>query len=180
MTDKELVHKLVEGDEKALYELYNTYQRSLYSFIYKRLRDDEVTEEILQDVFIHVLESLRDFRFQSSLKTFVYTIARNKIIDYIRKKKIKKVIFSTLPSYVVESLTQVDLNEEIEKKELQQKLEKTFSELPHEYQVILRLKYVENKSVQFIAETLLKTFKSTESLLYRARKAFIKAYSTSP
>ena len=180
MTDKELVHKLVEGDEKALYELYSTYKQALYNFIYKRLRDEALTEEILQDVFIQALESLRDFRFQSSVKTFIYTIARNKIIDYIRKKKIKKVIFSTLPAYVVEGLTQVDFNEEIEKKELQQKLERTFSELPHEYQVILRLKYIENKSVHFIAETLVKTFKSTESLLYRARRAFIKAYSTSP
>ncbi|CAN5219309.1 RNA polymerase sigma factor [soil metagenome] len=180
MTDQELVQKLTQGDEKALFELYNTYKKPLFQFIYKRLRDSALTEEILQDVFINSLESLRDFRFQSSVKTFIYTIARNKIIDHIRRKKIKKVLFSTLPSYIVESLTQVDFNEEIEKKELQEKLEQTFSELPHEYQVILRLKYIEDKSVEFIAETLVKTFKSTESLLFRARKAFIKTYSTMP
>lgn len=180
MKDHELVQKLIDGEEKALYELYSLYQKPLSNFIYKRTGDTTLTEEILQDVFIHALESLRDFRFQCSVKTFMYTIARNKVIDFIRKKKIKKVLLSTLPTYIVEGLTKVDFNEEMEKKELQEKLEQTFSELPHEYQVILRLKYIENQSVQYIAEYLFKTFKSTESLLYRARKAFIKTYSTLP
>lgn len=178
MKDQELVQLLTQGDEKALIELYNSYQKPLSNFIYKRIHDAAQTEEILQDVFIQSLESLRDFRFQCSIKTFMYTIARNKVIDYIRKKKIKKVLFSTLPSYIVEGLIQIDFNEEIEKKELQEKMERAFSELPHEYQVILRLKYIEDKSVEAIAEMLLKTFKSTESLLYRARRAFIKTYST--
>lgn len=180
MKDQELIQKLIEGDEKALYELYSLYSKPLLNFIYKRIHDEALADEIMQDVFLNALESFRDFRFQCSIKTFIYTIARNKVIDYIRKKKIKKVLLSTLPPYVVESLTQVDIHEEMEKKEIQQKLEKTFSELPHEYQVILRLKYIENKSVQFIANTLVKTFKSTESLLYRARKAFIKTYSAMP
>ena len=180
MKDQQLVQKLIDGDEQALYELYSTYQKLLFNFIYKRIRDEALADEILQDVFINAFDSLRDFRFQCSIKTFIYTIARNKIIDYIRKKKIKKILLSALPSYFVDSITQVDFDEEIEKKELQTKLEQTFAELPHEYQVILRLKYVENQSVQFIAETLLKTFKSTESLLYRARKAFIKTYSNKP
>lgn len=180
MKDKDLVEKLIAGDERALHELYNTYQKQLSHFIFKQIRDESLTQEILQDVFIHALESLRDFRFQCSVKTFMYTITRNKVIDHIRKKKIKKVLLSTLPTYIVEGLTKVDFNEELEKKELQEKLEQTFSELPHEYQVILRLKYIDNRSVQFIAETLVKTFKSTESLLYRARRAFIKAYSTEP
>ncbi len=180
MEDHELVQKISQGDEKALFEMYRVYQKPLEKFIYKRVCDQSLTDEILQDVFIHALESLRDFRFQCSVKTFIYTIARNKIIDYIRKKKIKKILFSTMPSYIVESLIQVDFNDEIEKKELQEKLEQTFAELPHEYQIILRLKYIENKSVQDIAEIFLKTFKSTESLLFRARRAFIRTYSTKP
>ncbi|MCB0753430.1 MAG: RNA polymerase sigma factor, partial [Ignavibacteriae bacterium] len=111
-------------------------------------------------------------------KTFLFTIARNKSIDYIRKKKIKRILFSALPSFVVEGLASVVMEDELEKKEVQQKIESTLQKLPHEYQIILRLKYMENKSVDHIAETLVKTFKSTESLLFRARKAFIKVYLT--
>jgi len=53
-------------------------------------------------------------------------------------------------------------------------------ELPHDYRLILRLKYIEEHSVQEISKQLAKTFKSTESLLYRARKAFIECYNTKP
>lgn len=176
VSEKELVQKIISRDEKALHSLYKTYYRSLYNFVYKKLGDKSVTEEIVQDTFIHFLESLRDFRYQCSLKTFLFTIGRNKAIDYIRKKKIKKILFSALPSFIVEGLASV-VDDSLEKKELQQKLESTFDELPHEYQLILRLKYLEGKSVHHIAGVLSKTFKSTESLLFRARKAFIKVYT---
>ena len=175
--EKQLVDKIVEGDERALYDIYNLYHKQLFNFINKRLLNTSVSEEIVQDVFIHFFESLRDFRYQCSLKTFIHTIARNKMIDYMRKKKIKKVVFSALPDFIVEGLTKIDFDEEFEKIELQQKLDRTLQELPHEYQIILRLKYIENKSVKHISSSLLKTIKSTESMLFRARKAFIKIYT---
>lgn len=177
MDDKTLVEKLLNRDEKSLFTVYSTYRKPLYNFIYKKLQDKTVAEELVQDVFIHFLESLRDFRFQSSIKTFIYTIARNKTIDYMRKKKIKRIVFSHMPSFIVEGLTQIDFDEELEKKDLQERLENAFDKLPHEYEVVLRLKYIDDESVQSIAQTLFKSFKSTESLLFRARRAFIKVYS---
>ncbi|HRN70454.1 MAG TPA: RNA polymerase sigma factor [Candidatus Woesebacteria bacterium] len=176
--DHIIVAKLIAHDEQALFSLYKTYNLALYNFIYKKLQDKQLAEELTQDVFIELVESLRDFRFQCSLKTFLFTIARNKAIDYIRRKKLKRILFSALPSFVVEGLASVVMDDDIEKKEVQQKIEKTLQKLPHEYQIILRLKYIEEKPVGYIAEKLLKTFKSTESLLFRARKAFIKAYGT--
>lgn len=177
-TDAIIVEKLIAHDEKALFSLYKQYRTPLYNFIFNKLRDKQVAEELTQDIFIDFIESLRDFRFQSSLKTFLYTIARNKAIDYMRRKKIKRILFSALPAFIVEGLASVVMDDEIEKKELQQKIESTLQQLPHEYEIILRLKYMENKSVGHISGKLLKTFKSTESLLFRARKAFIKAYTT--
>lgn len=177
-TDVIIVEKLIARDEQALFSLYKKYHTPLVNFINKKLNDKHLAEELAQDIFINVIESLRDFRYQCSLKTFIYTIARNKVIDHIRRKKIKRILFSALPPFVVEGLATVVMDDEIEKKEIQQKIESTFKKLPHEYQIILRLKYMENKSVGNISEQLLKTFKSTESLLFRARKAFIKTYST--
>lgn len=177
-TDAILVKKLIAHDEQALFSLYKKYRTPVYSFIYKKVNDKQLADELTQDIFINVIESLRDFRYQCSLKTFIFTIARNKAIDYMRRKKIKRVLFSALPTFVVEGLASVVMDDELEKKELQQKIESTLQKLPHEYQIILRLKYMENKSVDHIAEKLVKTFKSTESLLFRARKAFMKTYRT--
>ena len=67
----------------------------------------------MQDSFVAFFEKLRDFRGQSSLKTYLFSIARNKTIDYIRKKKIKKVLFSALPSQFVESIAFVLFDDEI-------------------------------------------------------------------
>jgi RNA polymerase sigma-70 factor (ECF subfamily) len=175
-TEKELVQKIISRDEKSLFHLYKTYHKQLHNFIYKKLQDHQLAEEIAQDVFLEFIESLRDFRYQCSLKTFLFTIARNKSIDYMRKKKIKKILFSALPSFVVEGLSAVLPDDTLEKKVVEEKIEDTLHTLPREYQLILRLKYIENKSVEYIAENLVKTFKSTESLLFRARRAFIKVY----
>lgn len=175
--DRELVQKIIECSEQALHECISQYQKPLFLYILRQLGDKNLAEELVQDVFIDFLEQLRDFRFQSSLKTFLFTIARNKTIDVIRKKKIKKILFSALPSYIVEGLVKVRMDEDIERKELEQKIAHVMDSLPHDYQVILRLKYVEETSVKNIATKLSLPFKATESLLFRARKAFIRLFS---
>ena len=124
------------------------------------------------------IEALRDFRFQSSLKTFLFSIARHKIVDQIRKKKIKNILFSRLPSYIVEGLKVAFIDEEIDKKELREKIMKILESLPNDYRVILRLKYIEGIKIKEIAEKLKMNFKATESLLFRARKNFIKVYNS--
>ncbi len=179
-SEQVLVEKIISRDEKSLFSLYKIYHKPLHNFVYGKLKDHPLAEELAHDIFLEFIESLRDFRFQCSLKTFLYTIARNKVIDHIRKKKIKKILFSALPAFVVEGLSAVLPDDTLEKKVVEQKIEDTLHTLPREYQLILRLKYIENKSVAYIAENLVKTFKSTESLLFRARRAFIKVYRSLP
>jgi RNA polymerase sigma-70 factor (ECF subfamily) len=178
--EKQLVAAITRGDEKSLLEIYNAHHKALFQFVYHKVGDKQLAEELTNDIFLQFIESLRDFRFQASLKTFLFTIARNKIIDYFRKKKIKKILFSALPSFVVDGLASVVMEDELDQKELSEKIDMTLESLPHEYQVVLRLKYMEQKSVHHIAEVLVKTFKSTESLLYRARRAFMEAYQSNP
>lgn len=178
--EEQLVHRILERDEQALHVLFHQYHQPLLAFISRQLSDKQLAEEIVQDVFIDFLEALRDFRYQSSVKTFLFTIARNKVIDVIRKKKIKRILFSALPTFVVEGLARVVMDDDMEKKELEEKMQKVFATLPHDYQVILRLKYVEDESVKSIAEELSLPFKATESLLFRARKAFVKVFRSLP
>jgi len=176
-SERLLIEKLLQKNPQALHTLYKTYHAELSHFVANRLSEPHIAEELTQDILIQFLESIRDFRYQCSLKTFLFTIARNKVIDHIRKKKVKRIFFSHLPSFVVDGLATVVMDEDLERHELTQKLEKTFNDLPHDYQLVLRLKYIEDKSVKEIAEVLVRSFKSTESLLFRARKAFIEIYS---
>lgn len=174
--DKEIVAGIVNHDQKIVNSFYRNNFQIIFRFINRKINDPQLCEELTQDVFIDFFESLRDFRFQSSLKTFLFSIAKYKVIDSIRKKKIKRILFSALPSYVVEGLKTILIDDEIEKKELQSKIATVFSHLPNDYQLVLRLKYQEGEKVQSIAQKLALKFKATESLIFRARKAFIRIY----
>ena len=177
LEEKKLLEKIIKKDEKALFFVYKKYQPSIFNFVKSQINNYQTAEELTQDIFLDFIEALRDFRFQSSLKTFIFSIARHKVIDQIRKKKIKSILFSHLPSFIVESLKVVFIDEEIDKKELKEKIEKIINSLPNDYQLILRLKYIEGIKMKNVSEKLKMNFKATESLLFRARKSFIKVFN---
>ncbi|VVA44055.1 conserved hypothetical protein [Candidatus Roizmanbacteria bacterium] len=177
LEEKKLLEKIIKKDEKALFFVYKKYQPSIFNFVKSQINNYQTAEELTQDIFLDFIEALRDFRFQSSLKTFIFSIARHKVIDQIRKKKIKSILFSHLPSFIVESLKVVFIDEEIDKKELKEKIEKIINSLPNDYQLILRLKYIEGIKMKDVSEKLKMNFKATESLLFRARKSFIKVFN---
>jgi RNA polymerase sigma-70 factor (ECF subfamily) len=171
-----IVTKILNRDEDAFMSFVKEHEKVLYNFIFRQIRNPEVAEELVQDVFIDFLEALRNFQYQSKLKTFLFSIAKYKVIDVMRKKKIKKVLFSALPDYVVEGLSPVLMEEQLEKKELASKIQTIINKLPNDYQVILRLKYIDGVRVKNIASRLSLTFKATESLLFRARRAFTRLF----
>jgi len=92
--EKKLLEKIVNRDEKSLLLVYKKYQPSIFNFVKSQISNYQTAEELTQDIFLDFIEALRDFHFQSSLKTFIFAIARHKIIDQIRKKKIKNILFS--------------------------------------------------------------------------------------
>jgi len=177
--DKELISKIINRDEKALYSFYREFKKPLLNFILRTIKDKQDAEEVLQDSFFSFIESLRDFRGQSSLKTFLFSIAKFKTIDKLRKKQLKRILFSHLPEYFVESLASVVLDETLDKKYVTEEIEKAFNKLPHDYALALRLKYKEGFKVAEIAKKIPLSFKATESLIFRARKAFVAAYANS-
>lgn len=178
--DKKIIKKIIEKDERTIALIYNQYKKSIFNFVNKQLNNTLAAEELTQDIFFDFIENLRDFRGDSSLKTFLFSIARYKVIDVIRKKKIKRIFFCHLPNSLIENISAFILDDEIEKKELKEKIKKAFDKLPNDYQVILRLKYVNGERVRKISEKLTLTFKATESLLFRARRAFTKVFNALP
>lgn len=173
--DHVLVKGILSGSEKSLLAFYRHFSPKLLAFIKKRTPSCEDAEEILQDVLLSSLDSLRDFTFKSSLNTFLHAIAKNKIIDFYRKKKIKKVLFSQVPK--LESLLTTLLGPEdvFEEKQLRIRISQALKKLSPKYQKIITLKYFDDLSVREITRELQISFKSAESMLFRARKAFAKA-----
>lgn len=178
MTDKELVLGILADDEKSLQCFYQNYSPILTSFIRKKISDEKDVEEIFQDTMFAFLEALRDFTFKCSLSTYLISIGKRKIVDFYRKKKIKKVLFSQMPESLTPLLAALTTPEtSFDEKLLKQSIEKTLTMLKPKYRQIIHLKYVEGFSVSEIAQKLSLSFKTAESRLFRARSEFIKLYS---
>ena len=176
MTEKQLVAGILSGDEPSLRYFYKTHASKLLAFVKQRLGDEKDVEEIVQDTFLASLDALRDFTFKCSLSTFLCSIAKRKVVDFYRRKKLKRVLFSQFPQ--IESLLSLLTTPEdkLDEKLLVEKIERTFSKLPSRYKQILKLKYVDGLTVDEVARELSMSFKGIESSLFRARKAFVIQY----
>ena len=175
--DRQLVNKILVGDEKAIQLFYKKYSQKLLNFILLKIDDPADAEEILQDTLISAMDSLPLFSGQSSLYTWLGAIAKHEVVDFYRKKKIKTILFSRLP--ILEGLAGQALGpeERLMEKEVKNKIKIVFKKLSEGYGQILRLKYVEGYSVTQIAKKLGMTFKAVESKLFRARIAFQEQYA---
>lgn len=91
-----LVRKILAGNEQALRSFYKANKEKIYLFIFSKISNRKDVEEVFSDTFLASIEALRDFTFSCSLSTFLYGIARHKIIDYYRKQKIEEILFSKL------------------------------------------------------------------------------------
>jgi len=178
MKEKNIIQGIIRKDERILHRFYTKHHGLVFHFLYRQIRDRETCEELVQDTFLECIEGLRNFRGESSLRTYLLTIARYKAIDYIKRKKIKKILFSALPEGMVEGIVKIFMDDSIEQKEMASRIDRVISQLPNDYQVILRLKYMDGRRVKEIASRLALPFKATESLLFRARTAFIRVYKS--
>ena len=83
--DEELIERFHTGDTAAFEELLKRYQRPVFNFILRSTRDRDTAEELLQEVFLKVIQKSKDFQGNSKFSTWLYTLARNLCIDTGRK-----------------------------------------------------------------------------------------------
>lgn len=174
MTD--LIDRILARDRQALLAFYRQYSPKLSTYIHAKIAEREDAEEVLQDTLFAFLEAARDFRGGSSIKTFLYSIAHHKIVDYYRKKKLKQLFFSRVPT--LENLISPLLTPEaaFDDALLKEKIYTVLSRILPNYRSMLVLKYMDNLSVSEIAKKCTISFKSAESQLFRARKAFVELF----
>lgn len=172
----DLIDNILARDRRALHTFYQQYTPRLASFIHAKIGVREDAEEVLADTLFAFLEAIRDFHGKSSIKTFLFSIAHHKVVDYYRKKKLKQLLFSRTPSleHLVSPLLSPE--EELDTKLLKEKIQSVLSRILPRYRSILILKYMDNLSVSDIARKFALSFKSAESQLFRARKAFVELF----
>ncbi|MFH0863772.1 MAG: sigma-70 family RNA polymerase sigma factor [Candidatus Gottesmanbacteria bacterium] len=176
MNDRQLIKKVLDKDQKAIKEFYKLYSPSLFNLISAKIDRREDVEELLQDTWISILDSLPLFNFQSSFLTWAKSIAFHEVADFYRKRKIKSLIFSHLP--FLENLVSEALGPDIkyQQQEIKQEIDVVLKHLSEGYSEIIRLKYIEGHSMAQIGYKLSISIKAVESKLSRARIAFQKEW----
>lgn len=91
-SDKELVDKVLKGNQAAFSILVKKYERLVYHIVNRIVLDNEVTKDVCQEVFIKVYQKLEDFKFNAKLSTWIATIAYRKALNHIKMAKSKKPV----------------------------------------------------------------------------------------
>ncbi len=156
----------------SMESFYNKYYKGVAGFVRKRIDDEWVVEELTNDILMAGYKSLPTFREKGSEFSWLCGIAKHKIVDYYRKKKIRTILFSSSPLF--EEIADEALSPERDclKNELKKEIEETFRDVGEGYKKILRLKYIDGLKVKQIAKLLECSVKAAESKLSRAKQSF--------
>ncbi len=170
-----LVVRLLQGEKGAATEFYRAYAPKTRRYLQGKLPEGEV-EEILQDTFLSAFDSLPLYRGDSSVATWLLSIARHEVADFYRKRYVRAAVEKTAPLF--DNMVSEILSPEFayEKKRMEKRFMAAYRSLSRQYQDILSYRYELSMSVKEIAERMELPFKAAESLLYRARLAFREAY----
>jgi RNA polymerase sigma-70 factor (ECF subfamily) len=172
--DSILVRDYISGDEKALEILIKRHNQRITSFIYSKVMDRDVSEDIFQDTFIKVIKTLKKGNYSEEGKflPWVMRIAHNLIIDYFRKNK-RLPKFEGSDDFNIFSLISDDkLNAEkqIIKDQIDSNLELLIEELPDDQREVLVMRIYRDMSFKEISEN---TGVSINTALGRMRYALI-------
>jgi len=85
LNDSELVGMFKNGDNDAFEEIVMRYQAQVYTYVMSITKNPDVSNDIIQDVFIRVFKKLRDYNEEDKLKNWLFTLSRNMTMDYYRK-----------------------------------------------------------------------------------------------
>jgi RNA polymerase sigma-70 factor (ECF subfamily) len=169
--DEELVDKYNNGDSVSLRILIDRYTSHIYNYSFRFVGEFNASD-VTQDIFIKVWKNLKNFdENKSSFKTWIFTITRNTIIDFLRKRKIR--VFSDLDTEdenFSESLEDESLlpNEILEKLEDEKFLNNLVEKLSDKYKEVLILYYQEEMTFKEIGEMLGKPLNTVKSYHHRA------------
>jgi RNA polymerase sigma factor (sigma-70 family) len=175
MNEQELVERLKRGDEQAFKTIVDTWGDMVYNTVLGFVQNEAEAEDVTQEVFVKVYESVKGFKEEAKFSTWLYRIAVNKAMELLRKKKAKKR-FGFMQSLFGE-------NQEVlhdppdfhhpgiraEQKENAAELFKAIKVLPENQRVAFTLNKLEGLSYQEVAEVMSLSVSSVESLIHRAK-----------
>lgn len=163
--DRVLYRRFLNGDEKSFDMIMDKYMEKLTYFVYGIVKRIDVAEDISQDVFVYILMNKNIYNSEFSLKSYLYTIARSRAINYLKREK--KITYLVDESYV---FSEQDVEDVVFSNEENMILKQSIDLLPEKQRRIIYLVDIEELSYREICEVLNMSLPQVKSLIHRARK----------
>ncbi len=172
--DATLVARAQQGDRAAVAEIYERHHPAIYRYIFYRVGDSPTAEDLTGTVFVRVVENIDRFVYRGKpLLTWLYTIARNVVVDHHRRTGGAAAV--PLDERLVTG--EGDVERAAELALTQQRLAAALSHLTDDQRQVILLKFIEEMSNEEVAETLGKTIGAVKSLQHRALAALQRVLS---
>lgn len=178
--DYAVVQRAIGGDQSAFKMLFDKYKQPLYFHILKLVKDREIIEDLLQEIFLKAFDNISSFNPDYAFSTWLYRITTNHSIDYLRKKKLKTFSIHD-PIRTKDGEMSIELEDEsrttddlIMRKQRSQILREALDSLPEKYREIIKMRHVEELSYQEIAEILDLPLGTVKAHIFRARELLYK------
>ena len=174
------VDAALAGDQKAYQQLVDKYQRALYFHILKMVQNRDVVDDLVQEAFMKAFDCLDSYNRQFAFSTWIYRIATNHTIDYLRKKKLSTLSIDEpvqgkdgeMNIELPDETTQTDMD--IIRKQRRTMVREAVESLPEKYRVVVRMRHMEEKSYEEIADELELPLGTVKAHIFRARELLNK------
>ena len=183
MIERDFIEELKQGKRNAYEKLLDQFQDLVYGKCLSFVPNKEDAEDIAQEVFVEVYNSIKKFKGNSKLSTWIYKITTNKCLEFIRKKNTKKR-FAFLQSLLGNEIA-IDKTSYftefkhpgilLENQERSKILFLAINKLPEDQKVVFILNKIDGLSYKEVSEITNRSISSIESLLFRAKKNLQKS-----
>jgi RNA polymerase sigma-70 factor (ECF subfamily) len=178
--DFEAIRKILDGDKSAFAFLQNKYKSRIKSLVRRMIKDPDDVDDLTQEAFIKAYNALETFQFAYNFSAWLYRIASNSCIDFLRKKRFKTIsldqpigtdedMYIDVPS---EDHTPDLMMISTERKRI---LNKAIDELPENYRVIIQMRHRDELDYKEISEKLDIPLGTVKAHLFRARRILYEA-----
>ena len=180
LEDSRLIRKALAGNEDGYRKLMEKYHDPIAGFILRMIHDRQQVEDLTQEAFIKAFTSLKSFNEEYAFSTWLYKIATNNCIDYIRKRKLPTSSIDK-PIETKDGQHRFELSDETYAADKQiiagqrsNLLAKAITKLPEKYRRVIHLRHTEERSYEEIADILHLPIGTVKAHIFRAREMLYK------
>lgn len=171
-SDQELVVLLNTGDEHSFAEIFTRYQSLLFHFAYKKIKDKDEAQDIVQDIFVSLWDNREGLELHTSLRSYLYRSVLNKVLNGVKHNLVREVYVNSLQHMIDQSAPSADYR--VREKDIEELLNLEIAALPRQMREVFLLRKEQFLTNKQVAEQLDLSVQTVETHMKRALKVLKK------